>query len=84
MVPDTSFALNTFCICERADTRMCAETLPPVTHPSFTEITDCTLQLQKDIILGLLQYQERLLFYNPKCIQVFIFSVGSFQLSEPV
>ena len=59
MVPDTSFALNTFCICERADTCVCAETLPPVTHPSFTEITDCTLQLQKDIILGLLWYRDR-------------------------
>lgn len=59
VVPDSSFTLNTFCICKRADTCMCTETLPPVTHPSFTEITDCTLQLQKDIILRLLQYLEK-------------------------
>lgn len=38
---------------------MCAETLPPVAHPSFTEITDCPLQLQKDGILGLVQCPER-------------------------
>lgn len=50
VVPDASFTLNAFCICKRADTGMCAQTLPPMTHPGFTEITDCTLQLQREIL----------------------------------
>lgn len=61
MVPDTSFTLNAFCICQRAHARVGAETLPPVTHPGFTEITDCTLQPQQDSISGLLQHQQRLI-----------------------
>lgn len=84
MVPDTSFTLNAFCICQRAHTRMGAETLPPVTHPGFTEITDCTLQSQQDITSGLLQYQKRDLSHNSQCILVCILSVGLFWLSERV
>lgn len=77
MVPDTSFTLDAFCICQWAHTGVGAETLPAVAHPGFTEITDCTLQPQEEITSGLLQCQQRDLSHHPQCILLSILSMGS-------
>lgn len=44
VVPDASFALHTLSVSERAGTGVRTETFPPVTNPSLTEVTYCTLQ----------------------------------------
>jgi len=49
MFPDTTLALKTSSVLQRAGTGMCCQTLTAMTDPSFTEVTDCSLPHQNGL-----------------------------------
>ena len=48
VIPHPSVTLNAGGICQRAGAGMSGEALAAMTHPSFTEVTDSTLERERE------------------------------------